>query len=123
MSTLNVGNITDGTNSVGTEKLSKGTAAAWVNFNGTGTVTINNSYNVSSITDNGVGDYNVNFTTAMTSQNYCTTFSYTNEVNVAHTVGFITGQQTTYVRIAHYNPANGSNTADKSVVNVAVFGS
>ena len=55
MSTLNVGNITDGTNSVGTEKLSKGTAAAWMNFNGTGTVTIRDSFNVSSITDNGEG--------------------------------------------------------------------
>jgi len=39
---------------------------AWVNFNGTGTVAIRASGNVSSITDNGVGDYTVNFTTAMT---------------------------------------------------------
>jgi len=38
---------------------------AWVNFNGTGVVTIIGSGNVSSITDNGVGDYTVNFTTAM----------------------------------------------------------
>ena len=43
---------------------------AWVNFNGTGTVAIRASYNVSSITDNGVGDYTVNFTTAMTDANY-----------------------------------------------------
>ena len=38
---------------------------AWVNFNGTGTVAINASGNVSSITDNGAGDYTVNFTTAL----------------------------------------------------------
>lgn len=38
---------------------------AWVFFNGTGTVAINNSGNVSSITDNGTGDYTVNFTTAL----------------------------------------------------------
>jgi uncharacterized protein (AIM24 family) len=38
---------------------------AWVNFNGTGTVAIRASGNVSSITDNGTGDYTVNFTTAM----------------------------------------------------------
>ena len=38
---------------------------AWVNFNGTGAVAIRASGNVSSITDNGVGDYTVNFTTAM----------------------------------------------------------
>ena len=46
---------------------------AWVNFNGTGTVAIRGSYNVSSITDNGNGDYTVNFTTAMPNANYCTT--------------------------------------------------
>ena len=43
---------------------------AWVNFNGTGTPAIRSSYNVSSITDNGTGDYTVNFTTAMTDVNY-----------------------------------------------------
>lgn len=44
---------------------------AWVNFNGTGTVAIRASGNVSSITDNGTGDYTVNFTTAMPDANYC----------------------------------------------------
>jgi len=43
---------------------------AWVNFNGTGTVAIRASGNVSSITDNGAGDYTVNFTTAMPDANY-----------------------------------------------------
>jgi hypothetical protein len=43
---------------------------AWVNFDGTGTVAIRESGNVSSITDNGTGDYNVNFTTAMPDVNY-----------------------------------------------------
>ena len=46
---------------------------AWVNFNGTGTVAIRASGNVSSITDNGVGDYTVNFTTAMPDANYAVT--------------------------------------------------
>ena len=45
-------------------------ARAWVNFNGTGTVAIRASGNVSSITDNGAGDYTVNFTTAMPDANY-----------------------------------------------------
>lgn len=45
-------------------------ARAWVNFNGTGTVAIRASGNVSSITDNGVGNYTVNFTTAMADTNY-----------------------------------------------------
>jgi hypothetical protein len=44
---------------------------AWVNFDGSGTVAIRASFNVSSITDNGTGDYTVNFTTAMPDANYC----------------------------------------------------
>jgi hypothetical protein len=47
-----------------------GICKAWVNFNGTGTVAIRDSFNVSSITDNGTGDYTVNFTTAMPDANY-----------------------------------------------------
>lgn len=47
---------------------------AWVNFNGTGTVAIRASGNVSSITDNGVGDYTVNFTNALVDTNYAFTF-------------------------------------------------
>jgi hypothetical protein len=43
---------------------------AWVNFNGTGTVAIRASMNVSSITDNGAADYTVNFTTAISDANY-----------------------------------------------------
>jgi len=45
-------------------------ARAWVNFDGTGTVAIRASGNVSSITDNGTGDYTINFTTAMPDANY-----------------------------------------------------
>ena len=43
---------------------------AWVNFDGTGTVAIRASGNVSSITDNGTGDYTINFTTALADANY-----------------------------------------------------
>jgi hypothetical protein len=64
MSTLKVGTIQ---NTSGVEVY---TAKAWVNFNGTGTVAIRASGNVSSITDNGTGDYTVNFTNAMTDANY-----------------------------------------------------
>jgi len=48
---------------------------AWVSFNGTGTVAIRGSANVSSITDNGTGDYTVNFTTSMPDTNYAATFT------------------------------------------------
>lgn len=68
------------------------TAKAWVNFNGTGTVAIRAAGNVSSITDNGTGDYTVNFTTAMADANYnvvtsAGTFNTTN--GTAHTLGVI----------------------------------
>ena len=49
-------------------------ARAWVNFNGTGTPAIRNSRNVSSITDNGTGDYTVNFTTAMPDNEYAVVY-------------------------------------------------
>lgn len=68
--TLVVSNLNDGTNTGNTTDMIKGSARAWVNFNGTGTVAIRASYNVSSITDNGVGNYTVNFTTAMIDANY-----------------------------------------------------
>jgi len=50
-------------------------ARAFVNFNGTGVVAIRASGNVSSITDNGTGDYTVNFTTAMPDADYTATAS------------------------------------------------
>lgn len=54
---------------------------AWVNFNGTGTVAIRASGNVSSITDNGAGDYTVNFATAMPDANYSVCGSAKNTVS------------------------------------------
>lgn len=50
--------------------LDKRFATAWVNFNGSGAVSIRSAYNVASITDNGVGDYTINFTVAMANVNY-----------------------------------------------------
>ncbi len=54
---------------------------AWVNFVGTGTVSINASGNVSSITDNAVGNYTVNFTTAMPDDDYSVNGSTSSAVN------------------------------------------
>jgi len=60
----------DGSRSVPVNTVAQGSAKAWVNFNGTGTVAIRASFNVSSITDNGTGDYTVNFTASMPDANY-----------------------------------------------------
>ena len=62
-------------------KLSGTTCKAWVNFNGTSTVAIRASYNVSSITDNGTGDYTVNFTTALADANYSVATNSANSNN------------------------------------------
>ena len=60
---------------------------AWVNFNGTGTVAIRASYNVTSITDNGVGDYTVNMTNAMANTNYIVVPGHTPAINLSGTAG------------------------------------
>ena len=68
--TLTISTLSDGTNSTSATNCIQGSAKAWVNFNGTGTVAIRASYNVSSITDNGTGNYTVNFTNAFSDTNY-----------------------------------------------------
>ena len=70
MSTLKVDNLL---NSAGNESPISvpGAAKAWVNFNGTGTVAIRDSFNVSSITDDDVGRYTINFTNNFDDSNYC----------------------------------------------------
>jgi len=71
-----VSTLNNDTGVLATQNGMTGIAKAWVNFNGTGTVAIRDSFNVSSITDNGTGDYTVNFTTAMPNANYCMAGSY-----------------------------------------------
>jgi uncharacterized protein (AIM24 family) len=96
-------------------------ALAWVNFNGTGTVAIRSSYNVSSITDNGTGDYTINFTNAMTDVNYVIS-------GVASTPGsssgfvfpYTTWGTTSAARIAAVSTAFG--LTDFTYVNLAIHG-
>jgi hypothetical protein len=67
---LTLTTLSDGTNSTSVTNCIQGSAKAWVCWNGTGTPAIRASYNVSSITDNGTGDFTVNFTNAFTDTNY-----------------------------------------------------
>ena len=60
-----------------------------MNFNGTGTIAIQASFNVSSITDNGVGDYGVNFTTAMADVNYSSAANGYAGAGLAGSSGFL----------------------------------
>lgn len=100
---------------------------AWVNFNGTGTVAIRASGNVSSITDNGTGNYRVNFTTAISDANYSAnvTVSLDGIPNVSGTVrqcmvnssGTMT---TTYCEVTSF-ATTGTSVSDAAVMNVAIF--
>jgi hypothetical protein len=103
-------------------------AKAWINFNGTGTVAINDSYNVSSITDNGTGDYTVTYSTSMFSVNYCvlgsntgTTGSYSNVIS-----GFGSGVNSalaaTYVRCRTGYSYSAYGWYDFNFNHIAIFG-
>ena len=79
---------------------------AWVNFNGTGVVAIRASGNVSSITDNGVGDYTVNFATAMPDRDYAASGVCGNENNFIGlaTDGFV--PTASAIRLSVHDAAN-----------------
>lgn len=99
-------------------------ARAWVNFNGTGTVAIRASGNVSSITDNGVGDYTVNFTTAMPDANYCFQLSQSDAVNgstFAFPSQFTTSPTTSALRVGNIGSGAVSAKGDPSIYCVTIF--
>jgi hypothetical protein len=96
---------------------------AWVNFNGTGTVAIRASGNVSSITDNGTGNYTVNFTTAMPDANYsfATNARRDNDASDPFNIQpFLNSTKTASALQLRSNVPSGS-TPDSSEVNVAIF--
>ena len=102
---------------IGTTQLSSGVklqiAKAWVNFNGTltGTISPRSSYNVSSITKNGTGDYTVNFTTPIADTNY------------AYAIDGITSPTTFSTTSFRYSrlSTNGS-PADVTYLSLIIFG-
>jgi len=75
---------------------------AWINFNGTGTIAIRDSGNVSSITDGGAGTYTVTFTDAMADANYCTQATTRNDgaLGTSATIDRYTAPTTTNVTVA-----------------------
>ena len=110
---------------------SVGVCRAWVNFNGTGTVAIRQAFNVSSITDNGVGDYTVNFTNSMVDADYCFDLSASDDGTTAgQTNGYAYGSWLRGQNSCAYSagsirfqigyPANGTSY-DQTHINVSVF--
>ena len=107
MSTLKLDTLSNkaGTASVPSDTIVSGTAKAWVNFNGTGTVAIRRSFNVSSITDNGTSDYTVNFTNAMSDANYAFTFGGAKNTSgtECYLAAYTNGVLTTSLRVRSFN--------------------
>ena len=98
-------------------KLSGTTCKAWVNFNGTGTVAIRASFNVSSITDNGTGRYTVNFTTALVDANYVVTSTAAGDGYMAINSG--AAYSTTAIAVYANNTSNVG--VDQAFISVAIF--
>ena len=95
---------------------------AWVNFNGGGTVAIRGAFNVSTITDRGVGQYTVNFTNAMPDVNYAFTVGVSSGNATNPTNANYQGGQAYSTTALGLLTSEGSNTAnDYTLVNVAIF--
>lgn len=94
----------------------------WVNFTGTGTVSINDSFNVSSITDNGTGDYTVNFSENMDDSNYAifatATYNVNNDSLINVTNGTVKSTSQARVNVTYAN----SSVLDTTSVSVMILG-
>jgi hypothetical protein len=122
--TIVASTLSDGTNSTSTTNCIQGSAKAWANFNGNNG-TVRSSFNISSITYNGTGDYTVNFTTAMPNANYSivgTAGAYlpSDAVRVFGTY-FNGTYTTTQCRVIVVLNSGGGNNRD--IVNFSVFSS
>tara|TARA_R100000329_G_scaffold97360_2_gene80538 strand:+ start:1178 stop:1540 length:363 start_codon:yes stop_codon:yes gene_type:complete len=119
MSTLKVNQIQDASGSNGStaEQIQQGRAKAWVRFNGSGTVSITDSFNVSSMTDHGTGSYEHHFTTNMANANYV---AMANAGRFAHCGGSAGSYTTSSFRVAVANLQG--NAENRSVIHAIVFG-
>ena len=119
MSLIKANDIQNASGGIPTVKGQQLIPTAWVNFNGTGTVAIRDSEGVSSITDNGTGDYIGNFAVAMANTNYCVTSANTNSESNNATLMPVT-YATSSIRVSSRNGSGSS--MDGSVLNVTVMG-
>lgn len=96
---------------------------AYINFNGTGTIAIRDSFNVTSITDNGTADYTINWANAFPSSTYVpVSMGKATALNQGNTLSFhySTAPTTNALRVYSYNI--GSGTTDIDTLCIAVFG-
>ena len=123
--TLTLSTISDGVSSTSATNVINGSAKSWVNFVGS-TATINGSYNVSSVTRVGTGDYNVNFTNSFADTNYCACYGM--EVTTLlsglnnQIVGYPAGRLTNQFRLSTgFNQAGTQGQVDEPAIYVAFF--
>ena len=124
MSTIKTETLSTPSNStVPVDTVVNGTAKAWVNFNGTGTVAIRRAFNVSSITDNGTGNYTITINSDMSNVNYSCSDSVGDHNDTSESVAFsyLHTQATGSVGIfsAHYD---GGAFSDRSNLSVQICG-
>jgi hypothetical protein len=125
--TLTISTLSDGTNSTSSTNPIKGSAKAWVNFNGVTTATIRASFNVSSVTRTSTGTYTINFTTALTDGNFAFAGSAENTSSARLYVvsqDYLTANTSTALYIivgASGAAAYVGNGADSTNCSVAVF--
>jgi hypothetical protein len=97
----------------------------WISFNGTGTPAIRGSGNVTSITDNAVGDFTINFTTALVDANYAFTFGSQRGAGTTFTTSSVadaTAPTTSALRVNVYSQTAGVTASVDSAYNsVAIF--
>jgi hypothetical protein len=95
---------------------------AWVNFNGTGTVAIRASFNVTSITDNGTGDYTVNFTNAMPDANFASQLTQGNTDGTSPPGNLSFGLRSVSTTTCRVNLRDSAgNQTDMPSINVSIF--
>jgi len=115
MSVIKANNITNVAGGIPTVKSQQLIPTAWVNFNGTSTVAIRDSENVSSITDGGAGLYYINFATTMANTNYAATATSQRAVTWANGGVDANNYQTTNFRLENVENSTGADTPTFSV--------
>ena len=115
-STIRVDNF--GPSAGGTTYSARGIAKAWVNFNGTGTIAARDSENVSSLTDNGTGNYTVTFSNAFGAADYASVASGNNALSLQYPFQASNSSASAF-QIGAYN---GSTFADMANVHGTAHG-
>ena len=130
MSTIKAANVQNTGSGAPTFKNSSGTeigqlAKAWINFNGTGTIAIRDSFNVSSISDLATGEYAINFTNSMADTNYCFNCSSGATFNVdVHVFNNVSqaNMETGTIRVGcRYSSSDHQHQRDCEIVCVTIF--